>query len=315
MALGAAAAGWTTDVCPLSDGGEGFLEVLGVLDGELREILVTGPQRVPVSAKWMFSPDVAIIESAQASGLVLAGGRDRNDPIRATTRGTGELINAAVESGAKRVIVGVGGSATTDGGLGAVQAIDEAGGLKGKEVLVATDVTVPFVDAARIFGPQKGADAAQIDELEERLKSLSERYRQGGADVSSIPGSGAAGGLAGGLAARGAKIVGGFDLVASLVDLRRRIAAADLVMTGEGQLDKTSWVGKVVGGVIERAGESGTFVIVVAGQIAPDALDDAANHAVLRAAVDLTERFGSERAIGEPASCVEAAAKEALLRD
>ena len=117
----------------------------------------------PVDAEWRLAGDLAVVESARASGLVLAGGAEGNDPVGATSRGTGQLIAAAIAAGASKVIVGVGGSAMTDGGIGALEALDDSGGIGACEVLVACDVTVGFLDAARIFGPQKGADSAQID--------------------------------------------------------------------------------------------------------------------------------------------------------
>ena len=144
----------------MADGGEGTLEVLG---GTVRESTVRGPLGAPVWAEWRVLDDgTAVVEMARASGLLLAGGAEGNDPIAATTHGTGELIGAALESGARKVIVAVGGSATTDGGLGAITAL---GGrrLRGVDVVVACDVTTTFVAAADVFAPQKGATPAQVD--------------------------------------------------------------------------------------------------------------------------------------------------------
>ena len=162
MSEGAERAGWVADRCPLSDGGEGFLDVLDVLGGEEKSSTVTGPLGKPVDAPWRLSGHLAVVESARASGLLLAGGAEGNDPIGATSRGTGEVIVAALRCGATKIMVGVGGSATTDGGSGALEAIEEAGGLNGVEVLIACDVTAGFLEAARIFGPQKGATPEQI---------------------------------------------------------------------------------------------------------------------------------------------------------
>ena len=169
------------------------------------------------------------------------------------SRGTGELIAEALEAGADRLLVGVGGSASTDGGLGALEVLEGRGGLGRAEVLVACDVVTLFLDAAREFAPQKGASVAQVAELAQRLSALAGYYSERFAvDVVAMPGSGAAGGLAGGLAALGAELVPGLDLVASRVGLDRRIAASGFVVTGEGRLDSSSWSGKVVGGVVRR---------------------------------------------------------------
>ena len=147
-------------------------------------------------------------------------------------------------------------------------------------------MTVGFLEAARIFGPQKGADAAQIRILEQRLEELLVAYRRRGCDLDGMPGSGAAGGLAGGLVVAGGRIVPGFDLVAGLVELKSRIARADLVVTGEGRLDATSWKGKVVGGVVECSVQSDRPVVVIAGQVATDAYGPGDHSAGLRARCD-----------------------------
>jgi glycerate kinase len=312
MSKGANRAGWVADSCPLSDGGEGFLDVLGVLGGELRKQVVTGPLGEPVDTVWRLAGDLAVVESARASGLVLAGGAEGNDPVGATSRGTGELIVAALSSGAKEILVGVGGSATTDGGEGALHAIDEAGGIEGASVVVACDVTVGFLEAARIFGPQKGADPEQIEQLDRRLCELADRYRRRGTDLDAMPGSGAAGGLAGGLVVAGARIVPGFDLVARLVDLDARIEAASLVLTGEGRIDRTSWSGKVVSGVAARAEVAGRPVIAIAGQVAEDALSDSLRPAGLEEVVDMSARFGADRALSDALGCA-AIATESVL--
>jgi glycerate kinase len=249
---------------PLADGGEG---TLGALGGANRTTWVTGPTGEPVEAAWRFEAGAAVIEMAEAAGLVLAGGAAANDPIAATTRGVGELIAEAVAQGAEQVIVGVGGSATTDGGAGALDALAETE-LGGVDLVVVCDVRTAFLDAARVFGPQKGASPEQIQALTARLSSLAERYAEDwGVDVTPLPGSGAAGGLGGGLAARGARLVDGFSFVADHLGLDEQIAAADLVITGEGRFDATSLDGKVVGGVIERCERLGTEHLVIAGMV------------------------------------------------
>ncbi|MGH9021915.1 MAG: glycerate kinase, partial [Acidimicrobiia bacterium] len=178
---------------PLADGGEGTLEaLLAKGSASWRTSQVTGPLGDPVDAAWgSLANGTAVIESARASGLALVG--PRNDPLRATSRGTGELIAAAARAGARRILVAVGGSAMTDGGLGAVTALGWS--LAGLQVTVACDVDVPFLEAARVFGPQKGATAAQVALLTRRLERLAEVYwDRTGVDVTGLARSGAAGG-------------------------------------------------------------------------------------------------------------------------
>ena len=150
----------------MADGGEGTLDALG---GPNRESVVSGPLGDATSAAWRLSEGVAVIEMARASGLALVGGARGNDPMAASTAGTGELIAEAIESGADRVLIGVGGSATTDGGLGAIRALPSTARLRGVSMHVMCDVRTRFLDAARVFGPQKGASAAQIEMLTRRL--------------------------------------------------------------------------------------------------------------------------------------------------
>jgi glycerate kinase len=316
MAAGAAGAGWESDLCPLSDGGEGFAQVVadGLGDGgRWIETTVTGPLGRPVTARWYLSRPPgggtqAVIESAAASGLPLAGGPAGNDPVGATTRGTGELICAAVSAGARRVLVGVGGSATTDGGLGALEAIDEAGGLDGVEVIVACDVKTLFVEAAAVFGPQKGATPEQVVLLGRRLEDLAHRYSaRSGLDLASLTGAGAAGGLGGALAVVGARLVPGFDVVADAVGLAARLARADRVVTGEGCLDASSWSGKVVGGIRALADRAGIPLLVVAGTVGPGGSLPGLQ------VVDLTARYGEERSLSDPAGCVTETVRGALV--
>jgi glycerate kinase len=242
---------------------------------------------------------------ARASGLALVAGR--NDPLRATTSGTGELLRAALDAGVRRVVVAVGGSATTDGGLGALEALDFD--LRGADVVVACDVTTTFVDAARVFGPQKGADSAAVSELERRLERLADRYREArGVDVRALPGAGAAGGLAGGLAAYGARLVPGAALVADVVGLRDALRAAALVLTGEGRVDETSFAGKVVGHVVDEARELGVPVGIVAGDAERGVIPD---HVGCRTLVELGGSL--DRAL-QDAARLAADAAEALSR-
>jgi glycerate kinase len=289
IALGAERAGWTAVELPLADGGEGTLDVLG---GGNRRTRVSGPLGDPVEAAWRLEEDgTALIEAAQACGLTLAGGREGNDPLRATSRGVGELIAAAVAEGAERVVVAVGGVASTDGGVGATEAVPHPLLVP---LDVACDVDARFLAAADVFAPQKGATPDQVQVLRERLAELV---------VPDLPGAGAAGGLAGGLAAIGARLVPGFDLVAERVGLEERLAATDLVVTGEGLVDATSSTGKVVGRVLERARAAGIDALVVAGDVAPDSPIDA---------LSLVASYGPERALSEPAECLTGLVESAL---
>jgi glycerate 2-kinase len=268
VARAASARGDTCDQIPLADGGEGLLEVFG---GPNRHTIVTGPLGDPLRAGWRIDKGRAIIEMAQASGLGVIGGAEHNDPIAASTTGVGELIEAALAAGASRIIVGLGGSATTDGGFGAVRALAGPGRLRGVELIVACDVSTTFCEAAEEFGPQKGATPAQVRLLRGRLERMAQMYLTDfGVDLRTVPGSGAAGGLAGGLHALGGVIVSGFDLVAEERDLESAIAGADLVITGEGFLDAHSTEGKVVGGVIDLAKRHGVRVAALVGGCEPD---------------------------------------------
>lgn len=280
---------------PLADGGDGTLDVLG---GGNRESSVTGPLGEPVVARWRFDRGVAVIEMARTSGLVLAGGREGNDPLGATTAGVGELIGEAVDAGAETIIIGVGGSATTDGGLGAVEALGSAERIRGVDVVVACDVRTRFVDAASVFGPQKGATGSQVVMLENRLRALTNTYRSRfGVDVSTMDRAGAAGGLAGGLAAIGARLVDGFDIISRHVDLASALETADLVVTGEGFIDEESFDGKVVGGVLERAAEYEVDVLAVAGEV----FDEADAHID---AISLALAVGIDRAMNETTAAI-----------
>ncbi|MGQ0743415.1 MAG: glycerate kinase [Acidimicrobiales bacterium] len=268
--------GWQCDRAPVADGGEGTLEALGSSPAgsgqhwAVRHTTVDGPLGDPVRAEWRVSGATAVVEMARASGLELVGGPERNDALAAATAGTGELILAALDSGARRVIVGAGGSATTDGGFGALGVLAPRRRFRPGEVVVACDVDLGFLDAARVFAGQKGASPAQVRLLERRLERLWQLYlRDYGVDVRHLPGSGAAGGLAGGLAALGAELVAGFEVVAEAIDLAERIAGADLVVTGEGTLDAESFQGKAVGGVLGLAAEAGVDALVVVGEVDP----------------------------------------------
>jgi glycerate kinase len=300
VAAAAEPRGWRCRQLPLADGGEGTLEALG---GANRTTRVTDPLGRPVEAGWRLGDDgVAVVESARASGLALVGGAGGNDPVAATSRGTGELVAAAIEAGARRVLLSLGGSATTDGGLGAVEVLARHAPLDGRdgraEVLVACDVRTAFVDAAEVFGPQKGATPEQVRLLRDRLVELAETYRRRfDRDVTAVEGAGAAGGLGGGLAVLGARLVRGFDLVAGRLGLAEALHTADAVVTGEGKLDAESFNGKVVGGVLELARSAGVPVLVVAGAVDAEVAGRAPS-------VSLLDRFGAESAWGDPTGCI-----------
>lgn len=289
--------GWNAESVPLADGGEGSLEAVG---GANKVTRVTGPLGEPVDAGWRLDGQVAFIEMAAASGLLVAGGPKNNDAVAAATVGTGELIASAVELGARTVYVFLGGSATTDGGWGAIRALPSVSRLKEVELIVAADVRTPFVDAARVFAPQKGASTAQVALLERRLERLGQLYAEDyGVDVASVVGAGAAGGLAGGLMAVGGRIEAGFEAVAEWVALDEHLKSADLVVTGEGHLDAESFNGKVVGGVHEWASEQGVPVLAIVGESddlpVPDGID----------VLSLASLYGLDRTMGNPVSLVE----------
>ena len=297
--------GHSSEVIPLADGGEGLLDVVS---GTHEATLVEGPLGEPVLAGWRFIAEpvdsdlpTAILEMATASGLVLVGGAETNDAVAATTRGTGDLILSALDFGAKRIIIGLGGSATTDGGAGMLEVVADDPRVRDVQLLAACDVTTTFVDAARIFGPQKGADEPAVEMLTNRLRLLADHYRQRfGIDVTAIPGSGAAGGLGGGLAALGASLRSGFTLVAGLVGLDAAIARADLIVTGEGLLDATSFTGKVIGGVLELGSDRSEVCAVVG-----DATEAGIELAGAMSVLSLTARYGRERAMTETVALIE----------
>ena len=248
---------------PLADGGEGTVQAFG---GPNRSDTVLDPLNNPVEAQWRLHGDFAVIEMAEASGLTLVGGPENNDSIAATTYGAGQLIAIAIERGAREILVGAGGSATTDGGLGALEALHPLQRLREVSITVACDVKTPFNQAAETFGPQKGASPSQVQFLKRRLERVAQMYLEDrGKDVLTMEMAGAAGGFAGGLASVGATLVNGFDAVSEAVELLDSIEKADLVITGEGYVDGSSFEGKVVGGVLELAQETGTPAIVITG--------------------------------------------------
>jgi glycerate kinase len=263
LARGCEAAGWEADRCPVADGGEGTMELLcAALGGELVAACATDPLGRPVDCHVALAGETAIVEMAQASGLGLVA-EDERDAWAASTRGTGELILVAVAAGAREILVAVGGSATTDGGRGAIDAIGSGGGLGAARLVVLCDVQCAFEDAARVFGPQKGADPAMVARLERRLAALAAQLPK---DPRGGAGTGAAGGLSGGLwAAFDASLRPGAPAVLDALGVDERMRAAQLVVTGEGCLDDQSFGGKIVGELARRAGEAGVPIHAVVG--------------------------------------------------
>jgi glycerate kinase len=311
IAAGAARAGWDCQQMPVSDGGEGFLDAFGAI-GTWRQAKVTGPLGRPVDAPWLrlHSPTgpLAVVESARVVGLALAGGPERNDPISATTRGVGELVAMAARDAGREmgreILVGLGGSATTDGGWGALEVLTRRE--PRPRLVVACDVEARFTEAATIFSRQKGAGPSQVELLRRRLERLAQLYLDRfGVDVSTVPGAGAAGGLAGGLLALGAHLVPGFEVVAEQLGVAGAVARADLVVTGEGYLDEQSFAGKAVGGVCAISSHAGVPVWVVCGDGDDDRLEEPGR-------VSLTKVFGRERAFTATAECLSELVKNLL---
>jgi len=264
IAAGLRSAGREAVELPVADGGEGTMDVLlAALGGERRSAPATDPLGRALTAHFGLLPDgaTAIVEAAQASGLGLVS-EDERDAWRASTRGTGELVVAAVEAGAERVLLTVGGSATTDGGAGALEALDQAGVEVDLEVVC--DVRTPFQDAPRVFGPQKGADPGMVARLERRLAELAAGWPR---DPTGEPMTGAAGGLSGGLwAARGARLVPGAAFVLDTVGFDAAMRESAFVVTGEGRLDAQSLAGKIVGEVATRSRQAGVACHAVVGK-------------------------------------------------
>ena len=264
--------------CPLSDGGEGFTEILSRhWKAEKMPVVVTGPLGGPVRTWYGKAGETAIVDAASVCGLSLVPVPLRN-PLHTTTKGLGEILLAAYRDGCRKAIVGLGGSATCDGGMGLMEAEGPLApgasalpvrALAGKmEIRVLCDVTNPFVGpqgAARVFGPQKGADAATVEVLEERLERMAARIRrETGKDIRTVPGSGAAGGLAGALMAWfDAELLPGIDSMLTFTGFRKMIEDADVIVTGEGKSDSQTLSGKVPFGVLQAARLSGRPVPVL----------------------------------------------------
>jgi len=295
------------DRVPFADGGEGTVEALArAMNGTLSEVEVRPPtpDATPIVARLAHWRDadgatVAALEMAAASGLALVP-RERRNVARATTLGTGDLIRHALDLGARRLIIGIGGSATNDGGAGMAQALgyrllDEQGQdlppgglelsrldridssqrdsrLDGVEILVACDVTNPLCGprgASAVFGPQKGADPEMVQRLDQALCRFADVIRRDlGQEIRDVPGAGAAGGLGAGLMAfLGGRLQSGVELIARAVDLERRVSQADWVLTAEGRLDGSTADGKAVAGVVRVAAARRVPVVALVGSV------------------------------------------------
>lgn len=256
VAAGLREAGADADECPVADGGEGTGDALcSVLGGVWREAEVADPLGRPVVARWLELPDgTAVVEAAAAIGLGLVAPEER-DPLRASSRGLGELILAA---GARPLLVCLGGSATVDGGRGLRDVVPSLP----SGTRVACDVDSPLLDAARLFARQKGADDAAVAELERRLAADAEL-----APYAELPGAGAAGGLGAALASLGAELVPGAGLVLDAVGFDRRLDGVSLVVTGEGTVDRTTREGKAPAEVARRAAVRGVECVVFGGVV------------------------------------------------
>jgi glycerate 2-kinase len=269
---------------PVADGGEGTASVLyAALGGEWRSARVSGPLGRPVEAQWLRLPDGrAVVEAAAAIGLPLLEPEER-DPLRASSRGLGELLLAALEDGAGSLVVALGGSATVDGGAGLREVLRDLP----VEMTALCDVRTRLGDAARIFGPQKGASREDVAVLERRLAGMDELR-----PYAELPGAGAAGGLGAALASLGAALVDGAATVLDLVGFDEALGACDLVVTGEGQVDATTAEGKAPGVVAARARAAGNRCLVFGGRVeaeVPGAETVALSGDPARAEADLVE--------------------------
>jgi glycerate kinase len=244
---------------PIADGGEGTCEALAAaLGGEWREAIVSDPLGRPIPAPWLSLPDGrAVVEAAAAIGLPLLE-RSERDPLRASSRGLGELLLAVLAESPASVVVGLGGSATVDGGAGMRECVRELP----VPTVALCDVRTRLRDAARRFGPQKGATEEGVKELEHRLDAMEELK-----PFADLEGAGAAGGLGAALAALGAELVQGAPALLDLVGFRGALPEHDLVVTGEGQIDKTSVEGKAPGEIARQCVVAGVRCVVFGGRV------------------------------------------------
>lgn len=274
---------------PLSDGGEGLVDCLRALEGmRPRRCRVRGPLGDEVEAEYLSDGETAVIEVAAACGLTLVE-KSRRDVMKADTYGVGQLIADALGSGCRRLVVGLGGTATCDGGSAMVEALRDSGvDLKAQkaEVVLASDVNNPLCGpegAARVFAPQKGATAQEVEVLEERLHSFARKTEEEGwapASLAQHPGAGAAGGLGYALMAyMGARMQSGIETVLSLLRFDEAIRGADLVLTGEGKSDRQTLMGKAPVGVLHHGLKAGVPVALLSGAVEDEAALKAAGFA------------------------------------
>jgi len=259
LAAGVRSAGGEADELPIADGGEGTADALhAALGGEWREAVVSDPLGRPVSAPWLLLPDGrAVVEAAAAIGLPLLTASERN-PLIASSRGLGELVLAALREQVVGLVVGLGGSATVDGGAGLREVLREVP----VPATVLCDVRTRLADAARLFGPQKGASRDDVVALERRLAEMKEL-----APYAGLPGAGAAGGLGAAFAALGAELVPGAPAVLDLLGFDGRLAGCELAVTGEGRVDETTMEGKAPGAVAARCADAGVRCVVFGGRV------------------------------------------------
>ncbi len=291
-------------IAPQSDGGPGFVAVLASALGTVQQVRVSGPLDDPVDAEWVWdaASKTAYLECAQACGLgVLGEPPSSRTALLAHSMGVGQLVAAALAAGAQRIVIGLGGSACTDGGRGM---IDELGGLAagrrrltGIELVAACDVEYPLLGpwgSARVFGPQKGADAATVAVLESRLAAwATELDAAAGWEASAASGAGAAGGIGAAVLALGGAIESGSEIVARHTGLEAALADTDVLVTGEGHFDQQSLHGKVVGSLAAAARARELPLLVLAGQISLD--EPALRSAGVLAARAIADYAGSVR--------------------
>ena len=318
-------------VVPVADGGEGTAAAIAFSDKSIvgKTCRVSGPDGTPTDAEWWMdaAKKTAYIDLASAAGLTLIPEEKRN-PLTATTFGVGQLILSAAAEGARHIVLGLGGSATVDGGVGACEALGVRFGfdhidmshvcnrLKVIDLRLACDVSAPFTGekgAARVFGPQKGATPAEVELLEERLEHLRQLiFRQFGIDLNAVPGSGAAGGCAGGLMAlAGGKIEKGAALVLDSIGFDRIIAGADLIVTGEGSADRQTLMGKLPYEILRRGKKAGIPVALAAGRISDSEALREAGFAVI---VDINSEANARRSATEGQEAMDAGVASRRLR-
>ena len=335
-----------TVLVPVADGGDGTLDALvDSTGGQVFRNTVTGPLSRPLKAKWgvMGDGQTAVVEMALASGLALVPPR-RRDPRVTTTRGTGEIIKEALDRGFSRIIVGLGGSATNDGGAGMAAAlgvhfwdaqdrplpaggaalaqlarIDASGlhpGLSSSVIVGATDVTNPLcgpTGASAIYGPQKGASPEMVAELDAALENFARVVsRNLGRDVADRPGAGAAGGLGAGLMVfAGAQLRSGIDMVCEVLQFDSHLEGADLVITGEGQADRSTIYDKAPMGVARRALARGVPTVLLAGSLGPG-YEELYEHGLAGVVCIADRPMGLQQSLKRTAELLEAAARRTL---